>query len=381
MIDIDQLIEWRRHFHQHPEISNEEIHTSQTVAKLLASFGLDVKTNVGGYGVIAILKGEKPGKTIALRADMDALPIHDDKTVLYRSTIPGKMHACGHDGHMSMLLGAAQYLSEHRHLIKGEVRFIFQPAEEVMPGGAIRMIEEGCLEGVDYIYGQHLWSGLPSGTIAISEGPVMGSSDFFNLTIEGKGGHAATPELTIDPITVSAQVITQLQMIVSRRISPMAPCVLTIGSIHAGSTNNVIPEYVELKGTVRCLENQLREEVRSLMDQTIAGICNSFGAKYKFEYTMGCPPVVNHTAATRMMKEAARRVVDDKELIEKEPFMVGEDFSHYLMKVPGCFAFVGSGKVEKNSAYSHHTSLFDMDEDVLEIGAKLLIEVVLEHSK
>jgi amidohydrolase len=381
MIDVDQIIKWRRYFHQHPETANEEIHTSQTVAKLLKSFGLDVKTDIGGYGVIAVIKGEKPGKTIALRADMDALPIQDEKSVPYRSTVPGKMHACGHDGHMSMLLGAAQYLVEHRHTIKGEVRFIFQPAEEVMPGGAVRMIEEGCLEGVDYIYGQHLWSGLPSGTIAISEGPIMGSSDFFNLTIEGKGGHAATPQLTIDPITISAQIINQLQMIVSRRISPMAPCVITVGSIHAGSTNNVIPDRAELKGTVRCLNNKLRDEIQELMDQTIEGICDSYGAEYKFEYIMGCPPVVNHKAAAGIMREAARKVVDEKEVIEKEPFMIGEDFSHYLTKVPGCFAFVGSGKSEKNSIYPHHHSLFDIDEEALEIGAKLLIAAVLEHSK
>lgn len=374
-VDAQEIIAWRRHFHKYPELSFKEEKTSRYISGLLQKFGLEVQTNVGGYGVIACLYGQKPGPTVALRADMDALPLQDEKNAPYSSTAPGVMHACGHDGHMSMLLGAARYLAAHASELRGEVRFLFQPAEESVPGGALRLLQEGGLRGVDQVYGLHLWTGFPTGTLFVRSGPLMAASDHFDLLIQGKGGHGAMPHQTVDAVVTAAQAVTQLQTVVSRRISPLQPAVLTIGSFHAGSIYNVIAERAELKGTVRTFEQTVRNQIKELMEQTLQGVCSGSGATFDFDYLYGFPPVINEPTATDRLRTSAAKVIDTDNIRDMEPVMVGEDFGRYLEQVPGCFAFIGCGGPD---SYPHHHPKFDIDERALEIGTKIWIQLILD---
>ncbi|MDP4096841.1 M20 family metallopeptidase [Paenibacillus sp. P96] len=371
----EQMVQWRRHLHRNPEISFQESRTAAFVADKLKEWNIEVLENVGGHGVIGTLRGSQPGPVVMLRADMDALPIEDEKQCDYRSTVKGAMHACGHDGHTSMLLGTAAYFSRHRDSIKGEMRFLFQPAEELLPGGAVNVIREGGLEGVDVIYGIHLWTPLSSGTAASCGGPMMAAADDFYIELTGKGGHGGMPQATIDSVVAGSALVMQLQSIVSRSVDPLQPAVLTVGTIHGGSAQNVIAETCKLSGTVRTFD----EHSRSVMKERLHTITEQTGAAYgtiaSVQYIMGYPPVVNDAAeAGRFFREAAS-VFGASGVQESPKLMPAEDFAYYLQQVPGCFMFVGAGNPEKGAIYPHHHPKFDFDEDVMLDGVKLFIRM------
>ncbi len=376
---VPQMIDLRRDLHQHPELSFHEVRTPKLIADFYEELGMDVKINVGGRGVVASLEGAMPGKTVGLRADFDALPINDEKEVPYKSTVPGVMHACGHDGHTSTLLHLAKALHEQKDQLAGRVVFIHQFAEEITPGGAKPMIEDGCLEGVDVLFGTHLWSGFPTGTIAYKAGRIMAAADSFEIVIKGRGGHGGIPHEALDSIVIASQLVGNLQQIVSRFINPSSTAVISIGSFHAGSAFNVISETATLKGTVRTFDRDVREKIIGYMEQMIKGTCESSGAEYTFSYDRGYPPVVNHEKETVMLKEAAERVADVKNVVETEALMIGEDVAYYLEEIPGTFFLTGAGNAESKSTYPHHHPMFDIDENAMLIAAKTLGEATLSY--
>ncbi|MFK3959674.1 M20 family metallopeptidase [Pseudalkalibacillus hwajinpoensis] len=376
---VPHMIDLRRDLHHHPELSFHEVRTPKLIADFYEELGMDVKINVGGRGVVASLEGAMPGKTVGLRADFDALPINDEKEVPYKSTVPGVMHACGHDGHTSTLLHLAKALHEQKDQLAGRVVFIHQFAEEITPGGAKPMIEDGCLEGVDVLFGTHLWSGFPTGTIAYKAGRIMAAADSFEIVIKGRGGHGGIPHEALDSIVIASQLVGNLQQIVSRFINPSSTAVISIGSFHAGSAFNVISETATLKGTVRTFDRDVREKIIGYMEQMIKGTCESSGAEYTFSYDRGYPPVVNHEKETVMLKEAAERVADVKNVVETEALMIGEDVAYYLEEIPGTFFLTGAGNAESKSTYPHHHPMFDIDENAMLIAAKTLGEATLSY--
>ena len=370
----EHIYSYRRDFHQYPELSFQEYRTAETISKHLESFGIEHRTQVGKTGVVGeIVFGDGP--TIALRADMDALPIQEVGDLKYKSKNEGVMHACGHDGHMAILLGAANALSKNQKLKKGKVRFIFQPAEEGA-GGARYMIKDGCLDQVDEIYGLHLWNYQPVGEIGVKNGPIMAAADMFDIIIKGKGGHGATPQGTVDAIVVASNLITMLQTIVSRNTNPLDNTVVTIGEINGGQNFNVIADEVRLTGTTRAYTENNRNMIKKRMQDIIDGVSKSFGAEIVLKYKEGYPPTVNHEDPTKLVLEASSMVVGKG---AGYPYlsMGGEDFSYYLQKVPGCFFFVGSAP-DKNNILStpHHCSHFDIDERSLLIGASVYVNLI-----
>ena len=370
----EHIYSYRRDFHQYPELSFQEYRTAETISKHLESFGIEHRTGVGKTGVVGeIVFGDGP--TIALRADMDALPIQEVGDLKYKSKNEGVMHACGHDGHMAILLGAANVLSKNKKLKKGKVRFIFQPAEEGA-GGARYMIKDGCLDQVDEIYGLHLWNYQPVGEIGVKNGPIMAAADMFDIIIKGKGGHGATPQGTVDAIVVASNLITMLQTIVSRNTNPLDNTVVTIGEINGGQNFNVIADEVRLTGTTRAYTENNRNMIKKRMQDIIDGVSKSFGAEIVLKYKEGYPPTVNHEDPTKLVLEASSMVVGKG---AGYPYlsMGGEDFSYYLQKVPGCFFFVGSAP-DKNNILStpHHCSHFDIDERSLLIGASVYVNLI-----
>ena len=370
----EHIYSYRRDFHQYPELSFQEYRTAETISKHLESFGIEHRKGVGKTGVVGeIVFGDGP--TIALRADMDALPIQEVSDLKYKSKNEGVMHACGHDGHMAILLGAANALSKNKKLKKGKVRFIFQPAEEGA-GGARYMIKDGCLDQVDEIYGLHLWNYQPVGEIGVKNGPIMAAADMFDIIIKGKGGHGATPQGTVDAIVVASNLITMLQTIVSRNTNPLDNTVVTIGEINGGQNFNVIADEVRLTGTTRAYTENNRNMIKKRMQNIIDGVSKSFGAEIVLKYKEGYPPTVNHEDPTKLILEASSMVVGKG---AGYPYlsMGGEDFSYYLQKVPGCFFFVGSAP-DKNNILStpHHCSHFDIDERSLLIGASVYVNLI-----
>ena len=370
----EHIYSYRRDFHQYPELSFQEYRTAETISKHLESFGIEHRKGVGKTGVVGeIVFGDGP--TIALRADMDALPIQEVGDLKYKSKNEGVMHACGHDGHMAILLGAANALSKNKKLKKGKVRFIFQPAEEGA-GGARYMIKDGCLDQVDEIYGLHLWNYQPVGEIGVKNGPIMAAADMFDIIIKGKGGHGATPQGTVDAIVVASNLITMLQTIVSRNTNPLDNTVLTIGEINGGQNFNVIADEVRLTGTTRAYTENNRNMIKKRMQNIIDGVSKSFGAEIVLKYKEGYPPTINHEDPTKLILEASSMVVGKG---AGYPYlsMGGEDFSYYLQKVPGCFFFVGSAP-DKNNILStpHHCSHFDIDERSLLIGASVYVNLI-----
>ena len=370
----DILIQWRRDFHQYPELGFEEHRTSSIIAETLISFGMSPKTGVGKTGVTADLNfGEGP--TIALRADMDALPMQETSGLSFSSKHDGVMHACGHDGHMAMLLGAAKILSQMDKELTGTIRFIFQPAEEG-EGGARYMIKDGCLEGVDEIYGIHVWNYQPVGEVGTKEGPILAAADLFDIIIKGVGGHGATPQGTVDAVIVAAHLIQALQTIVSRNTNPLESTVITIGEINGGHNFNIIADKVRLAGTTRAYTKENRSMIQRRMQEIIDGIAKSFGAEITFNYTDGYPPTINHAGPVKKVLQAAGKVVGPG---AGEPYlsMGGEDFSYYLQKVPGCFFFVGSAPDgQKQFSTPHHCSHFNMDESALSVGTSVYLHLV-----
>lgn len=371
---FEDMVKWRRHMHQNPELSFHEYETSRMIAGLLEAWGLEVRQGVAGTGIVAKLKGHLPGRTVALRADIDALAIQDEKDCIYRSTVPGVMHACGHDGHTAQLLAVARYYSLHREETAGTRIFLFQPGEEVLPGGAVRMIEDGALNGVDVIYGVHLWSQLPYGTAATRPGPFMATPDEFEIEIIGQGGHAGLPHQSKDALVAGASLVMALQTIISRNVDPLDAAVVSVGQIASGSANNVIAESCRLSGTIRSFNSNIRSAVRKRLEEIVKHTCALYGCEYNLKYIEGYPPVVNDA---REANRVLRLISEMLPYSSKEPcerIMAGEDFSYYLQQRPGCFFFVGAGNEEGTSA-AHHHPRFDIEEKSMLHAARLLIAV------
>ena len=370
----DEIYTIRRHFHRYPELSFKEFNTAETISQHLNNLGISHKKGVGKTGIVGEINFG-PGPTIALRADMDALPIQEENNLDYKSLNDGVMHACGHDGHMAILLGAANALSKNSKLKKGTVRFIFQPAEEGL-GGAKYMIEDGCLDKVDEIYGLHLWNYQLYGEVGIKDGPVMASADLFDIEVSGKGGHGATPQGTIDAIVVASNLVTMLQTIVSRNTNPLESTVLSIGKIKGGHNFNIISDKVHMSGTTRAYTEENRTMIKQRMKEVIEGVSKSFGADIKLNYKDGYPPTVNHSSQVEKVLEAASSVVASG---AKNPYlsMGGEDFSYYLQNKPDCFFFVGSAPNENEILSTpHHCSHFNIDERALLIGASVYVNLI-----
>ncbi len=368
------IIENRRDFHKHPELSFKEFRTSKIVANKLRSYGLEVKTGIGKTGVTADLVGNESGSSIALRADMDALPIQETSNLEFKSINDGVMHACGHDGHTAMLLGAARVLSNYKKKIKGRVRFIFQPAEEGK-GGARYMIKDNVLDGINQIYGAHLWNYQQCGTISTKVGPIMAAADMFKIDIRGRGGHGAMPQGTNDTILAASQLINSLQTIVSRSTNPLESAVLTVGKINGGHNFNVIADHVKLEGTTRAYTEKNREMIKQKMENIILGIEKITGADIKLDYEDGYPPVINDDICSKNLLHSASKVVSQA----GEPYLTmgGEDFSYFSNEIPGCFFFIGSApKGTKPLEVPHHCSHFNIDEDALAIGSSAFVQLI-----
>ena len=369
-----KIINTRRDFHKYPELSFQEKRTSKIVAEKLKSFGIKTKKNIGKTGVVGILESEIDGPTIALRADMDALPIQETNNFSYKSVNDGVMHACGHDAHTAILLGAAEALSKMKKKLRGNIRFIFQPAEEGF-GGAQFMINDGAIDNVDEIYGLHVWNYQKSGTVGVKSGPVMAAADMFNIKIKGKGGHGAAPQGTVDSIVVASHLIQALQTIVSRNTNPLESTVVTIGEINGGYNFNIIADEVILKGTTRAYTIKNKNLIKKRMKDIIAGMEKTFKAKITLDYKDGYPPVINDVNATQTVYGAAKKIVKNN-VIEPYLSMGGEDFSYYTNKIPGCFFFLGSApKDRKPFSTPHHCSHFDIDEKAMLIGSSIFIEI------
>ncbi|WP_462408651.1 M20 family metallopeptidase [Neobacillus sp. Marseille-QA0830] len=377
----EEVISWRRYLHQNPELSFQEEKTAQFVYDTLNSFGNLELSRPTKTSVMARLIGEQPGKVLAIRADMDALPIEEENNFEFVSKNPGVMHACGHDGHTAMLLGTAKVLTQLKDKIKGEVRFFFQHGEELFPGGGAEMVAAGVMEGVDFVIGAHLWSPLANGKVGIKYGAMMASPDTFYITVKGKGGHAALPHQTVDSIAVAAQVVTNLQHIVSRNTDPLEPLVITVGKFVGGTTHNVIPGSVEIQGTVRTFDKKLRESVPALMERVIKGITEAHGASYDFRFDFGYHPVINDEEATRVLEETVLDVFGEDTLELIPANMGGEDFSAFQQAAPGAFFYVGAGNAEKGITYPHHHARFTIDEDSLEIGVKMFVNATFKFLK
>jgi len=374
----DEIIANRRYFHKHPELGFGEHMTAKVIAEKLKSYGIDVRTGIGKTGVIGDLHSKNGGKTIALRADMDALPIQETGHLSFKSQNEGIMHACGHDGHMAMLLGAGKILSQNKDSLNGNIRFIFQPAEEG-EGGARYMIADGCLENVDEIYGMHLWNYQPYGEIGVKSGAIMAAADIFDITIKGIGGHGAAPQGTVDAIVTTSNLIMSLQTIVSRNTDPLQSTVITIGKIEGGHGFNVIADEVKLRGTVRAMTEENRLMVKTRMQEIINGVAKSTGAIIEMDYQGGYPPTVNDGNATQVVRKVAHKIVGDS-VVEPYLTMGAEDFSYYLQKIPGCFFFIGSAPPDKElMSVPHHCSHFDIDERALLVGTSVFVQLIFDR--
>lgn len=374
----EEMVKMRRHLHQYPELSFEEVETAKFIARFHEQLGHHVRTNVGGNGVVATLKGAHPGPTVALRADFDALPIQEENDHSFTSTVDGVMHACGHDGHTAALLGLAKALNRMQHELKGTVVFIHQHAEELPPGGAIAMIEDGCLEGVDVIFGTHLWATSPFGEIGYRAGAFMAAPDRFDIRIIGQGGHGAEPESTKDSIAIAGQLIVNMQQVVSRRISALDAAVVSICSIEAKNPYNIIADSVELTGTVRSFKEDVRARVEQEIGRIVKGTCIAADADYDYQYMKGYPATINHEAETAFLADVAKNVPSVTSVKEYEPQMGGEDFAYYLQHVKGTFFFTGAA-IDNRKAYPHHHPKFDFDERALLTAAEVLGTATLQY--
>ncbi len=365
----DEMTIWRRDIHRHPELAFEEKRTSDFVTEKLKEFGIEIHRGLAKTGVVGTIRNGD-GRSIGLRADLDALPLEEKNTFEHVSINPGKMHACGHDGHTAMLLGAAKYLADSKNF-QGTVHFIFQPAEEGGSGGDI-MVKEGLFEKfpVDSVYGMHNWTGLEAGHFGIKSGPIMAAADTFDLIIHGKGGHAAMPHQCIDPIIVSSHVLSALQSISSRSTHPVDSLVISVTQIHSGDAYNIIPDSVRMHGTVRTFLPETRQEIPSKMLKISEGVCNAMGASCELNYIYGYPATVNSVTETDISAKAAVDLVGkDKVVLNPTPSMASEDFSYMLQACPGCYVWLGIGLGESENGCILHSSKYDFNDDVLPIGA------------
>ena len=375
------LVEWRRQFHQKPELGFQEKLTADFISQKLQEWGIEHHTEIAKTGIVAIITGKddsSQSQVLAIRADMDALPIQELNEVPYRSQHDGIMHACGHDGHTAIALGTAYYLHHHRQSFSGTVKIIFQPAEEA-PGGAKPMIKAGVLKNpdVDAIIGLHLWNNQPLGSIGVRAGALMAAVESFRCQIFGKGGHGAIPHQTIDSVVIAAQIVNALQTIVARNINPIDSAVITVGELHAGTANNVIADTANMSGTVRYFNPDFAGFFHQRVEQVIAGVCQSHGANYDLEYWGLYPPVINDAGIAELVSSVAETVVETPMGVVLDcQTMGGEDMSFFLQEVPGCYFFLGSANPEKNLAYPHHHPRFDFDETVLPMGVEIFVRCV-----
>jgi len=372
----DEMTEWRRDIHQHPELKFEENRTSDLVAAKLEEFGIEIHRGLAKTGVVGTIRNGD-GPSIGLRADMDALPLEEKNTFRYASSNPGKMHACGHDGHTAMLLGAAKHLASKKKF-KGTVHFIFQPAEEGGGGGEL-MIKEGLFEmfPADSVYGLHNWPEMPAGIFGVGSGPIMAAADNFDLIINGLGGHAAMPDKCIDPIVIASQVVNALQAIPSRNTHPVDSLVISVTQIHSGDAYNVIPDSVTMKGSVRTFQTETRKEIPSSMLRVAEGVCQAFGASCELNYMLGYPATVNSVPETDISAKAVVDLLGEDNIIRNPtPSMASEDFSYMLEKRPGCYVWLGIGSKEGVSTELLHSSHYDFNDDVLTIGASYWVKLV-----
>ena len=369
----DDVIIWRRHLHQHPELGFQEHATAAYVTHVLERIGGLEISHPTTTSVLARLQGARPGRVIALRADMDALPISEETKLPFASQVPGVMHACGHDAHTAILLGATRLLSSRRAQLEGEIRFIFQHAEELAPGGAQELVAAGVMDGVEMVAGLHVTSLLEVGMVALSAGPVQASADEFRIEILGDGGHAAYPQMAVDPIVIGAEVVGAFQQIVARNTSPFDALVLSVTMFHAGTAENVISSMAELVGTVRAFRPELRSETEARMERVLRGVTEAHGAKYSFKYDYGYRPVVNDEWVTGIVKDALVQALGPAAVVPATPTMGAEDFSAYQQKAPGAFFFIGAGNQAKGLVRQHHHGLFEIDEGCLPIGVEAMV--------
>ncbi|MBM7702674.1 M20 family metallopeptidase [Metabacillus iocasae] len=375
----DEMVEIRRYLHQYPEISFKEFQTAAYIRSFYEKLGIPVRSQVGGNGLVVTIKGSKPGKTVALRADFDALAIQDEKDVPYKSTVPGVSHACGHDGHTATLLVLGKTLYKMKDDIEGTIVLIHQHAEEFAPGGAKAMIEDGCLDNVDAIFGTHLWSMTPTGTIQYRSGPVMAAADRFEITVKGSGGHGAQPHKTKDAIVIGAQLVGNLQQIVSRRVNPLESAVVSVGSFVAENAFNVIADSARLIGTVRTFNEDIRNDIEQEIGRIVQGTCLTADATYEYNFYRGYPAVVNHEDETEFAVRVAKDVPGVQLLEETEPHMGGEDFAYYLQHTKGTFFFTGAKPKNVENPYPHHHPKFDFDEHAMLIAANTLGSLALNY--
>ncbi|MCB0277060.1 MAG: amidohydrolase [Calditrichaeota bacterium] len=367
-----EIVAIRRDIHMNPELGFEVHRTAGIAAAALKELGLAVREGVGKSGVVGDLRIPEATRTIALRADMDALPIQELNDPPYKSRVEGYAHMCGHDAHTAMLIGAARILTNLKSKLRVNVRFIFQPNEEKLPGGARFMIEDGALEGVDEVYGLHVWPYNPTGTVQICEGPALAQPDDFDIQIIGKGGHAAMPEQTVDPIIIGAQLVNALQSVVSRNIDPKSPGVLSVTGFHAGSAHNVISPSAHLMGTIRTFDPAVQKTMRARLEQQVKAITGAHGADYQLDYVEGYPVTFNHKQAVDRALGATASLLGGENLVfPGTPSMGGEDFAYYAQKVPGCFIFLGVRNEEKGFVHMLHDPRFDLDEEAMPIGMGL----------
>ncbi len=376
----EELIDLRRDFHRHPELGYQEFRTSKIVKEYLENLGIETKI-VTDTGVVGLLRGGKEGKTVLLRADMDALPQEEKTDVDYKSVEEGKMHACGHDGHTAMLLAAAKILAKHRDQLSGNVKFIFQPNEE--GAGALNMINEGVMEEpkVDAAFAIHLWTPIESGKIGICGGPVMGACEVFEVTVMGKGGHTSTPHVGIDPILIASSIIQGIQSLETRETSPLAPITIMVGSIKGGTGCNIIADKVQMEGTIRFLFENEEEEKKKLLEKferVVKGICDAMGTTYQLKFIPSNPAAINDDRMAELVKQAARETLEGECSVTYRN-MAGEDFAEFTQRVPGVLYFVGTGNEEKGTHYPHHHPKFNIDEDTLKTGVEMHVRTVLKY--
>lgn len=375
----DKMVATRRHLHQYPEISFQEVQTAQYIVDTYEQLGLPYERNIGGNGVLATLEGGKPGKTVALRADFDALPIQELNEVPYKSKNEGAMHACGHDGHTAALLGLAEALVPFKEQLPGTIIFVHQHAEEYAPGGAKPILDSGKLDHVDAVFGTHIWVNTPVGVIHTTKGPFMAGADRFELTIQGKGGHGAQPHQTKDAIVIASQVVSQLQQVVSRRVDPLKTAVLSIGTFEAGDAFNIISDSAKLTGTVRTFDSEVQNLIIDEMEKIIKGVCVASGADYELNYEKGYPPVINHKDEATLVLDRSHEADSSLKTEEVDPVMAGEDFAYYLLEKPGAFYFTG-GQIPDHY-YPHHHPKFDFDEKAMNHAAKTLLQAYRSYQE
>jgi amidohydrolase len=399
--DIEQLIRDRRAFHRHPELGYNEQLTSRRVADRLTEYGYRVTSGVGRMGVVGLLPNtesavgavsepqpsggeavESAARVLLYRADMDALPIEEENAVDYRSQNPGVMHACGHDAHMAIALAVAGRMVRERDLIGGRLKFAFQPAEEG-GNGAVAMIEDGVMENpeVTAAIGLHVWNNMPAGTVGIYSGAMMAAVDEFELVIQGRGGHGAMPQQTVDAVVAAAGVVTALQSVVSRNLSPLDPAVVTVGKFIAGTAFNVIADSATLRGTVRTFTKEAHARIPEIIERVIRGTCDSFGATYKLDYKRHTPPLANNADMCELVAECAAEVVGSENVLRDESVrtMGGEDMSYFLERVPGCYFFLGTRNEARGLVHPHHSPRFDIDESALATGVEIMTRVIRRY--